>query len=376
MMKTQWQNCKNILCIRADNLGDVLMSSPAIRALKLSTGARITVLTSSMGALITPYVDCIDDVIVFDSPFVKTSTEDGPGLVNELIEKLKRQRFDAAVIFTVCSQNPLPAAFIAYMAEIPLRLAYCRENPYALLTDWLPDDEPYSQMRHQVERDFHLVRYIGASVEDQDITIVIPADASDELHTTLAKNGISLAERCIVLHPGVSEEKRLFDEDVWAQAAGVIASDHQATIFITGTSSERPLAERLQSKIGDRAICVAGMLPIAQFIALLNSAELILSVNTGTIHIAAALKKPVVVLYAKTNPQHTPWNCPSEVLYFDVREELKSRNEVLRYIAQQWINNQRYPVAATDIIDAANKLLVHRSPDSSPVPSPYQYQDS
>jgi ADP-heptose:LPS heptosyltransferase len=374
-MKPQWQDCKNILCIRADNLGDVLMSSPAIRALKDCTGARITLLTSSMGSVITPFIDCIDEVIVFDFPFIKTKSEGGASVINELIQKLKQQRFDAAVIFTVCSQNPLPAAFIAYMAEIPLRLAYCRENPYALLTDWLPDDEPFSQIRHQVERDLHLVRYIGATVSDDDMRIVLPEDALQQLEATLAMNGIALPERFIILHPGVSEEKRLFDEAIWATAASAIAAKHHATIFITGTSSERPLAERLQSRIGERAVSVSGILPIAQFIALLNSAQLILSVNTGTTHIAAALKKPVVVLYAKTNPQHTPWNCPSEVLYFDVKEELKSRNEVLRYMSQQWITNESHSVSATNIIDAANKLLRRHSPGSSLVPSPYQYQD-
>ena len=59
-----------------------------------------------------------------------------------MIERLRAARFDAAVIFTVYSQNPLPAALLCYLADIPLRLAHCRENPYQLLTDWVAEPEP------------------------------------------------------------------------------------------------------------------------------------------------------------------------------------------------------------------------------------------
>ncbi len=66
--------------------------------------------------------------------------------------------FDAAVIFTVYSQSPLPAAMLCYLAGIPRRLAHCRENPYALLSDWLREPEPQQRTRHEVERQLDLVR--------------------------------------------------------------------------------------------------------------------------------------------------------------------------------------------------------------------------
>ena len=56
---------QNVLCIRADNMGDVIMSSPAIRALKESFGSRITLLTSPAGAIVTPFLSCIDEVLSF-----------------------------------------------------------------------------------------------------------------------------------------------------------------------------------------------------------------------------------------------------------------------------------------------------------------------
>src|SRR4051794_6356296 len=129
-MIESWQHCKNILVIRADNMGDVIMSGPAIRALKELNTARITLLTSTMAVGIVPLMKEIDDVLVFDLPWVKAKETIASEEIFSLVQLLRKKGFDAAVIFTVFSQNPLPAAMIAYMADIPLRLAYCRENPY------------------------------------------------------------------------------------------------------------------------------------------------------------------------------------------------------------------------------------------------------
>lgn len=75
-----------------------------------------------------------------------------------MIDTLRDQAFDAAVVFTVYSQNPLPTAMLLYQAGVPRIAGYCRENPYGLMTDWLPDPEPLSEIRHEVTRQLDLVR--------------------------------------------------------------------------------------------------------------------------------------------------------------------------------------------------------------------------
>ena len=70
-MMDNWKTCKHILCIRPDNMGDVIMSSPAFRALKKTFDCNLTLLTSSMGSLISPFIKEIDETIVFDLPWIK-----------------------------------------------------------------------------------------------------------------------------------------------------------------------------------------------------------------------------------------------------------------------------------------------------------------
>ena len=88
-----WKDCKNILCIRSDNLGDLIMSGPAIRALKETCGAKITILTSSMAAGIAKFMPQIDDVIVFDVPWVKTNQQPEPAQFIEIVDELKSRRY-------------------------------------------------------------------------------------------------------------------------------------------------------------------------------------------------------------------------------------------------------------------------------------------
>src|SRR5690554_250152 len=129
-----WSSAKNILCIRLDAMGDLVMTTPAIKALKkASHGRRITLLTSPQGAKIAENMSFIDKFISYSAPWLKASGQKrDPAPDLKMISRLREENFDAAVIFTVYSQNPLPSALMCYLAEIPLRAAHCRENPYSL----------------------------------------------------------------------------------------------------------------------------------------------------------------------------------------------------------------------------------------------------
>lgn len=337
-------------------MGDLIMSGPAIRALKETYNARITVLTSSMAAGIAPAMSEIDEVIVFDLPWVKAKQVVASEAIFAIVEQLKSRNFDAAVIFTVFSQNPLPAAILAYMAAIPRRLAYCRENPYELLTDWVPDAEPYAYIQHQVERDLKLVERVGAVTEDDRLILQTNESARPTAVQKLEDVGITADTRWVVFHPGVSEKKREYPEDKWIEAAKLLV-EKGYHVVLTGAGGEREMCDRIAGRVGEGAVSVAGAFNLSEFVSLVKTAPLIVSVNTGTVHIAAAVGTPVVVLYAETNPQHTPWRVRSKVLDFGVEESARSKNEVLRHLYTT-VYSQSSPIpSAADVCRAVIDLL-------------------
>ncbi|MFC3199041.1 glycosyltransferase family 9 protein [Parapedobacter deserti] len=354
-----WSTCKNLLVIRPDNMGDVLMSSPAIRALKRSFGSKITLLTSTAGAEATNLLPEVDETLVADLPWVKHASALNPASLADLAARLKKSDFDGCVIFTVYSQNSLPTAMIAWMAGIPRRLAYCRENPYQLLTHWVPDNEPYTHIRHQVVRDLDLVEKIGAYSFDDRITIALPPEADGIAKAKLARAGVEWDCPFVIFHAGVSEPKRAFPAERWIALARQLIASRPVQVLFTGNTREAALTDRLQQACGKGAFSVAGLLDVTTFAAAIRRSALVVSVNTATIHLAAALGRPLVVLYAQTNPQHTPWRCPHMLFSYSVLDERqKSRNEVVRYVDRALYNGQKTGLPTIDELLGAIDVML------------------
>src|SRR5690606_30307041 len=195
----------------------------------------ITLLTSSGGADAARLAPDVDDVIVYDAPWVKaTETRADAGLDRRMIRRLAAGRFDAAVIFTVYSQNPLPAAMMCYLADIPRRLAHCRENPYQLLTDWVPDPEP-GVVRHEVQRQLDLVASVGWQSLDQRLRLSVPPRAAERAARRLEVAGLRPERPWVVVHPGASAPSRRYSETAFAAVVRSLVQSHGWQVVLTGT---------------------------------------------------------------------------------------------------------------------------------------------
>src|SRR3954470_18987950 len=217
-----WQNVRRLLCVRLDSLGDVLMTTPAMRAFRQSLDCRVTLLTSAAGAAVAPFVPEIDDAIVFAAPWMK-ATGAAPTRDAELIATLAARRFDAAVIFTVYSQNPLPAAYMCYLAGIPRRLAHCHENPYQLLTDWVPDPEPAALIRHEVRRQLDLAAAVGCRTSNEKLSFNVPASARARARQIGGPKDPRRSR--VVVHPGATAASRRYPPESYARALDLLAAD-------------------------------------------------------------------------------------------------------------------------------------------------------
>jgi lipopolysaccharide heptosyltransferase II len=314
-----WAAAENVLCVRLDTLGDVLMTTPALRGLKEARpDRRITLLTSAPGAAAAALVPEIDDIIIYDAPWLKaTAPRDNSAPEYAMAERLRARNFDAAVIFTVYSQNPLPSAFLCYLADIPLRLAHCHENPYQLLTDWILDPEPGQEIRHEAQRQIDLMAAVGCAPMERGLSLRVPDGATESVLALLAAEGFDPTRPWAVIHPGASAASRRYPPEQYAVVARRLAAEAGVQLVFTGVKAEIGLIDGIRAGIGP-AISLAGMLDLGEMAALLKLVPLLISNNTGPVHMAAALGTPVVVLYALTNPQHTPWQTPSRVLFRDV----------------------------------------------------------
>ena len=323
----RWAAARRILVVRLDGLGDVLMTTPTIRALAgagRGTSREITLLTSPAGAALVPLLPEVDDVIVAEPPWLKPgegsirpADEDAAGM-GLLAERLREGRFDAAVICTVQSQSALPSAMLCLMAAIPLRLAHARENPYRLLTDWVPDPEPLAPVRHEVRRQLDMVAAVGATVEDEHLSVRVPPAAARAIRELLPVMGIEPADRWVVVHPGASAPSRRYPVESFARVVRALVREHGVRVVLTGGPGEIEAVAEIQAAAGPGAVRFSGLPDLAHLAALLAVAPVFVGNNSGPAHLAAAVGTPVVDLYALTNLQHAPWGVPFRVLAHDV----------------------------------------------------------
>src|SRR6266566_8598714 len=137
MINEQWLKAQRILAIRLDNLGDVLVTTPALHAIKNSLPlARLTLLVSPVGAQVAHLNPDIDDLIVYEAPWMDPwhKLAQDSQREQQMIATIRERHFDGAIIFTSFRQSPLPAAYLCYLADIPLRVAASIDGPGSLLT--------------------------------------------------------------------------------------------------------------------------------------------------------------------------------------------------------------------------------------------------
>lgn len=357
-MTTSWNQARRVLCVRLDSLGDVLMCTPAMRALRAQHPERsLTLLTSPAGAALAPYLDDVDDAVAWEAPWMKSSAPARPEQHLDWIASLAARGFDAAVVFTCYSQSALPAALLCQLAGIPLRLAYCREKPYQLLSDWIADPEPGALVRHEVQRQLDLVRHVGAEIADERLAFTPLGGDFDAVRRRLRQAGIDPDGRWLVLHPGASAPSRRYPAHHWWALVRMLGERIGCPLVFTGAAHEAALIERIAPPGTARVHSLAGELGVGELGALLALSSLVVSNNTGPAHLAAAVGAPVVDLYALTNPQHTPWRVPSRVLNHDV----ECRN-CERSICPQGHHDCLEKLLPEQVVDAICSLLKQTEP--------------
>lgn len=293
-----WLATRNILAVRLDNMGDVLMLGPALRAVKeTSPGARLTLLASPGGAQVAPLLPWVDEVIIWHPIWqdVGNRLPFDPERELEFIHGLAARRFDAALIFSSFSQTPHTPAYACYLAGIPLRAGESKEFGGSTLTTELrgaPED------MHQTERNLRLVEQLGFHADDRRLCARITADAQSSALAKLAARGIDDSAPYIVISPGASAQARRYPAERFGSVTQELTHDGWQVVA-PGVSRERGLIDAM-TQAAPNAVPLVGALSVAEYAALIARAALVVCNDTLAMHLADAAMTPAVVLYSGT----------------------------------------------------------------------------
>src|SRR6266536_2473710 len=243
MIDKRWSQVKRVLAIRLDNLGDVLVTTPALHAIKTSLpAATLTLLASPVGAQVARLNPDLDDVIIYQAPWMDPwhKLPQDSQREQQVIATIRERRFDGAIIFTSFRQSPLPAAYLCYLADIPLRVAVSIDGPGSLLTTRHKHPE---RMMHEVERGLDLVGSIGFETDDLDLVLSVPQDARAQIVDLLTDYAIDLTRPLVVVHPGCSMPARTYPWQMYSRIVDLLVEQLGASVVLTGARDEQALVE-------------------------------------------------------------------------------------------------------------------------------------
>ncbi len=311
MIDPQWANARNILVMRLDNIGDVLMTSPALCAIKQNLPqARVTLMASPGGGGAASLLPWVDDVLPERVLWQDLGKLDfNPKREWDLISKIRDRHFDAAIIFTSFSQTPHPAGFMCYLAGIGLRLGESKEWGGGVLSTEVksaPDEI------HQVERNLRLIESVGFEVSDRSLMIQVPQSARHSAEAMLLEHGLSADTPYLLLNPWTSCQSRNYAWERFASASRRLAEITGWRVVVTGMPKDRERSATILEALKPLAIDLIGATSLSELAALIAGTRLVLTNNTSTMHLADATRTPSVIMFAGTEyesqwrPRHAP----------------------------------------------------------------------
>ena len=295
----EWLAAKNILAVRLDNIGDVIMLGPALRAVKeTAPQAHITLLASPAGSTAVPLLPWVDDVLTWRPIWqdVGNRMAFDPTRERELIALLAARGFDAALIFTSFSQTPHTVGYVCYLAGIALRAGESNEFGGSTLSTQL---QGAPTAMHQAERNLRLVEQLGFVARDRTLKIALPRDAINTIPSLMKGEGINMTQPYIVLHPGASAKARRYPPERFGVVAKLL-TQRGWQVLLTGVEREAELLHAVQQRAPDAQLLLQKT-TLAQYAALLDRAALVICNDTLPLHLADALRTPTVVLFAGTD---------------------------------------------------------------------------
>ena len=276
---------RRILLIRNDRMGDLLMSMPAVHQIRAAfPEAKLTLLIQEdLAELLEGHPDA--DRILRCDP----RQGQGWGAILRWARILRRERFDCAAIL-----NPTRLFHAAtFLARIPTRAGY-RRKWGSLLTRSIPDTKQ-ARGGHEAEYNLELVRLLGIQASEPVLSLPTRPETEAEAAGILESRGIRATDRPVAVHPWTSNESKSWPLDSFLQLIRSLDASGVPVLVIGGQEC-RAAMQRWKGALPSSIADLVGQVPLRLLPALLRRCRVMVSNDSGPVHVAAAVGTPAVVV--------------------------------------------------------------------------------
>jgi heptosyltransferase II len=296
---------KRIVVFRNDRFGEFLLIIPALRALKrMYPGSWLTVVAHPSVKPLARIITGINEVIAW---------ENRKHSLSELVKfafELHKKHFDLAVIFNPMKESHL----VSFLAGIRSRLGY-RRKWGSLLTKSLIDTRD-SGLKHEVESNCELLQCLGVASSDKDLTLELDESLINDLIKEYPFTG---TDRVVVIHPWTSDPVKEWPLENFRCLIEKVEKELDVTTVIIGGELEALNTFAWKTNSRQNIIDLTGKTTLVQLAALLKRSRLLVSADSGPVHLAACVGTPVIALFRNDIPGKTPrrwgpWGSGNQVI--------------------------------------------------------------
>jgi len=284
---------KKILITRTDRLGDVVLSTPVLRAVREAYP------DSFIAVMVRPYTkECIEgnpyinEVILYDKYGIHKSLS---GSFKFALE-LRKRKFDIALVLHPTNRVNL----IVFLAGIPRRVGFNKKLGF-LLTKRLSNTKHLGK-KHEADYTMDIIRAAGIEPKHRSLYIPTKKYVQKSINETLLKKGVLKTDRLVVLHPSASCPSKKWPYKKFAALADRLIDEFNVKIALIGGADGRADADKTRQNMKHDVIDLSGRIGISQLASLLKRCHLFISNDSGPVHVSSAVGTPVISIFGRRDP--------------------------------------------------------------------------
>ena len=283
----------NILLIQLKRLGDLVLTTPAIAAVRQKfPNARITLIISAECKALAPAIRAVDQLLIMPRGVAGIGT----------LASIARGGFDCCVDFTRNDRS----ALLVLLSRAKKRIVSFRIKVRSKFRTRFYNEFVPHRMRDMHTIDYHLALLAPLGIENASPAIQLAPPENDTATAERLLEEHKVRRPFLIFHPGSARAEKFWDAQRWAEIINYAADHHDVDVVITGGPSllERTHISDIKSKVRRQIVDVSGVTDLLTLAALIARAKLLITVDSAPMHLAAATETAQIVLFGPTNPFH------------------------------------------------------------------------
>jgi len=337
------KDIKKILIIEIKYIGDVIATTPSIHAIKNAyKSAEIDIVVPEvMNSLLKNNPD-ISSILTFDN---KTFSENLAMIKN---------KYDLSIIF---HNGTFKTSLLLFLARIRFRIGCTKVGITEGKGYFLHrNTKPTFKLKHKIYDNLDVIKTINISLKDAKLHLFTDKFSDKKINRLLEKNKIGKKGNLIIIHPSPQHKSHEWFQDRFAGLSDILVERYKACIVFSGAKKDFDYNEKIIKLMKKKALNLAGT-SLPEFVSLVNRSKLVISVDTGAMHVSAALNKPTISLFGAGNPKIWKPYCSKSYVIF---KEYSAHTSCMRHNC--YLKDKRYmecmkSISINDVLKQIKEIL-------------------